>query len=30
MKVATKSTKKHEILILFSCDFVGFVANNTL
>ena len=29
MNIATKPTKKHERLFLFSCDFVGFVANNT-
>ena len=29
MIIATKLTKKHEILFLFSCDFVGFVAINT-
>jgi hypothetical protein len=29
MVIAMKSTKKHEILFLFSCDSVGFVANNT-
>jgi hypothetical protein len=27
--IATKPTKKREILFLFSCDFVVFVANNS-
>jgi len=29
MIIATKPKKKHETLFLFSCAFVGFVANNT-
>ena len=28
MIIATKPTKKHETLFLFSCEFVGFVADN--